>query len=171
MRKDKNMTVEQKKEALINAVGITLDEGFMEWGLEASQDNSEVFIMGEKNPQNGFMFFMAGCRDTYGGWFWIEYEPKTDFVAIYIKDRPIQEKFKYDLKNLFEKHSPFNMTITYDENSAPIIFRKEKVLPEDFESFFRGFREAYDEYYPLFYMVSVSAKAWYDGFYIAGSDC
>ena len=49
--------------------------------------------------------------------------------------------------------------------------REDKIEPADLLKFFNDFRKAYDAYYPLFYMVSVSAKKWYDRFNIAGSDC
>ena len=114
---------------------------------------------------------MAGCRDLYGGIIWVEYNPEDDIVGIYIKDRPIQPKFKEDVVHLFEKYAPFNMKVSFEGESTPIIFRKEKVEPQDFIKFFQDFRAAYDEYYPLFYMVTVSAIKWYDGFYIEGADC
>ena len=47
----------------------------------------------------------------------------------------------------------------------------EKLEPKDFLQFFKDFRKAYDEFCPLFYMFTVSAKAWYDGFAIEGADC
>ena len=63
------------------------------------------------------------------------------------------------------------MRVVYEDDATPIIMRDEKVEPADLLKFFNDFRKAYDEYYPLFYMVSVSAKKWYDGFNVAGSDC
>jgi hypothetical protein len=63
------------------------------------------------------------------------------------------------------------MAVTYNEQFTPVISRKENVLPTDFFRFFKEFRKAYDEYYPLFYMFAVAAENWYDGFYIEGSDC
>lgn len=165
------MTIKEKNEALCNAVNSAWDDAFFEWEPLESEDDPNVFIMGEKNPGKGCLFFLAGCRDTYGGWIWIEYEPEKDLVGIYIKDRPIQPKFKKDLKTLFEKHSPFNMNVSYEGKTTPIISRKEKVEPKDFLQFFREFKKAYDEYYPLFYMFTVSAQQWYDGFYIDFCDC
>lgn len=165
------MTIEEKKEALCNAINTAWDDAFFDWELVESKEDPKILILGEKTPQNGCLFFLAGCRDTYGGWIWIEYAPEKDLVGIYIKNRPIQEKFKEDLKKLFEKYSPFNMTVSYERENIPVIFRKEKVEPKDFLNYFREFRNAYDEYYPLFYMVSVSAKKWYDGFYIGFADC
>ena len=165
------MTIEEKNEALVNAVNKTWDNAFYDWEMEQDKDNPNLYLLGDRTNENGYLFFLAGCRDTYGGWVWIEYEPNEDTVGIYIKDRPIQSKFKEDITHIFEKYSPFGMKVRYEGESTPVIFRKEKVLPEDFEKFFREFRNAYDEYYPLFYMVSVSAKKWYDGFYIAFADC
>lgn len=166
------MTINEKNEALYNAVNSAWNNSFDGWEeLEKSKENPDVFILGIKNQGEGFIFYLAGCRDTYGGWIWIEYEPEEDMVGVYIKDRPIQPKFKEDLKNLFEKHSPFNMKVSYEDESTPLISRKEKVEPKDFLKYFREFKKAYDEYYPLFYMFSVSAIRWYDGFYISGCDC
>ena len=162
------MTVEQKLEALYNAVNKAWKNAFDGWEWFETKNK---YILGENTLSNGFAFFLAGCRDTYGGWIWIEYTPKKDLVEIYIKDRPIKPHLQEDLKNLFEKYSPFNMTVTYNGQSAPIISRKETVLPENFLTFFKEFRNAYDEHYPLFYMFSVSAKKWYDGFCIDSSDC
>jgi hypothetical protein len=75
------------------------------------------------------------------------------------------------MKSLFEKYAPFNMQVKYERNSTPILWRVEKLEPKDFLQFFKDFRKAYDEFYPLFYMFTVSAKAWYDGFAIEGADC
>lgn len=171
------MTIEEKKKALIDAINTAWEDGveqlylpwnatFPDWKLNESEEDPNVFILGRNILKNGVMFYLAGCHDTYSGWFWIEYEPEKDIVGIYTKDRPIKEKFKEDLKTLFEKHAPFNMSVTYTEDSRPVIFRKEKVMPEDFLEFFGAFKKAYDEYYPLFYMFTVSAEEWYDGFYI-----
>ena len=165
------MTIEEKNEALYNAVNSAWNDAFFEWDPLELEGEPNVFIMGEKNPEKGFIFYLAGCRDTYGGYIWVEYEPEKDMVGIYIKDRPIQSKFKEDLKTLFEKHSPFNMKVSYECESIPIISRKEKVEPKDFLQFFREFKKAYDEYYPLFYMFTVSAQQWYDGFYIDFCHC
>ena len=166
------MTTEQKKEALYKAINTAWDGAFEGWGdFEKSEKDPNVGIMGVRTNDEGFAFFLAGCRDTYGGWIWVEYDPTKDIVGIFIKDRPIQAKFKEDLKALFEKYSPFGMKVSYERKTTPVISRKEKVEPKDFVKFFRDFRTAYDEYYPLFYMVSVSAIKWYDGFYIAGADC
>lgn len=92
------MTVEEKNEALYNAVNSAWNDSFDGWEeLDKSEDNPNVFILGEKYPENGFIFYLAGCRDLYGGWIWVEYEPEKDLVGVYIKDRPIQPKFKEDL--------------------------------------------------------------------------
>ena len=165
------MTNDQKLNALYEAVNSAWNDAFDGWDWEESEENSGVFILGEPSNENGVAFFLAGCEDVYGGWIWIEYMPEEDFVSIYIKDRPVQPKFKEDLKNLFEKHSPFGMQLVYEDESTPIIMRDEKVAPKDLLKFFKEFREAYKENYPLFYMVSVSAKEWYDGFCVEGSEC
>ena len=165
------MTSEQKMDALYRVVNSAWDDAFDGWDWDEIEEKPGVFIIGEPTNENGFTFFLAGCRDTYGGWIWVEYEPEKDIVGIYIKDRPIQAKFKDDLKYLFEKHSPFNMKVSFERQTTPVVSRKEKVEPKDFLKFFKEFRKAYNEYYPLFYMVSVSAKGWYDGFCIEGSDC
>ena len=164
------MTNEQKLETLYKAVNTAWDDAFDGWEWEES-DKLGLFILGEPSNENGFTFFLAGCEDTYGGWIWIEYEPEKNIVGLYIKDRPIQTKFKDDLKALFAKHAPFDMKLTFERQTTPILSRKEKVETKDLLKFFREFRKAYKEYYPLVYMVSVSAKEWYDGFNIAGSDC
>lgn len=63
------------------------------------------------------------------------------------------------------------MKVSYERNTTPIISRKEKVETKDLLQFFKEFKTAYKENYPLFYMFTVSAKAWYDGFNIFGSGC
>ena len=166
------MTVEQKKEALYKAMNTAWDGAFEGWeDFEESEKDPNVGIMGVRTNDEGFAFYLAGCRDTYGGWIWVEYDPTKDIVGIFIKDRPIQTKFKEDLKVLFEKYSPFGMNVSYERQTTPVISRKEKVEPKDFVKFFREFRKAYNENYPLFYMFTVSAKEWYDGFAIEGADC
>ena len=152
------MTTEQKMDALYKAVNSAWDDAFDGWEWDESKDKPGVFVLGEPSNENGFTFFLAGCRDTYGGWIWIEYEREKDVVGVYIKDRPIQAKFKEDLQSLFEKHAPFGMKLSFEQGATPIISRKEKVEVKDLPKFFKDFREAYNEYYPLFYMVSVSAK-------------
>ena len=92
-------------------------------------------------------------------------------LSIYLKDRPIQEKFKDDLVLLFEKHKPVDFKLTFDADMTPILSRKEMIKQEDFESFLNDFSDMYEEYYPLFYMVTVSAKGWYDSFSIMHSYC
>ena len=164
------MTTEQKMEALYKAVNSVWDNAFSGWPWEES-DKTGVFILGEPDRENGFAFFLEGCEDRYGGWIWIEYAPEKDVVGVYIKNRPIQEKLKDGIDNLFKKYSPFDMRVVYVDGSTPIIMREEKVEPVDFVKFFNDFRKAYDEYYPLFYAVTVSAQSWYDGFCITGADC
>ena len=163
--------IEKKKEDLYDAVNKAWDNVFDGWEWIESESNPNMFILGENDPENGFAFFLAGCEDSYGGIIWIEYEPEKDMVGVYIRERSIQAKFTEDLKNLFEKYSPFDMKVSFKWKTVPIISRKEKVEPKDLLNFFKDFRKAYNEYYPLFYMFSVSAKEWYDGFSILGSDC
>ena len=165
------MTNEQKLDALYKAVNSAWDDAFDGWEWDESEDKPGVYILGEPSNENGFAFFLAGCEDTYGGWIWIEYVPERDIVGLYIKDRPIQAKFKDDLKSLFEKHAPFEMKLAFERQTTPVLSRKEKVETKDLLKFFREFRKAYKEYYPVFYMVTVSAKEWYDGFSIEGSGC
>lgn len=165
------MTVEEKFDALYNAANKAWDGAFGGW--EWYEDNVETkkYVLGEKDKSNGFAFFLAGCRDTYGGLFWVEYDAKKDTVGVFVKNRPIHGKFKDEMKTLFEKYAPFNMQVKYERNSTPVLWRVEKVEPKDFLQFFKDFRKAYDECYPLFYMFTVSAKAWYDGFCIDSTDC
>ena len=165
------MTNDQKLDALYKAVNNAWDDAFDGWEWDESENKPGVFVFGEPSNKNGFTFYLAGCEDTYGGWIWIEYDPAKDIVGIFIKDRPIQVKFKDDLKALFEKYSPFNMQVSFERRTTPVIWRKEKVEPKDFLKYFREFRKAYNENYPLFYMFTVSAKEWYDGFAIEGADC
>ena len=165
------MTVEQKLDVLYNAVNKAWENAFDGWEWITDDSNPNKYILGDTTKENGFLFFLAGCLDTYGGWIWIEYEPQNDIVGIYIKNRPIQPELKEDLAILFEKHSPFNMKVMYEDISTPIISRVEKVQPKFLLNYFNEFRNAYDKFYPLFYMFSVSAIKWYDGFYIAGSGC
>ena len=165
------MTIKDKFDALYNAANKAWDGAFDGWEWDESNVESKRYVLGEKTNTNGFAFFTAGCRDIYGGLIWVEYDAKEDTLGIFVKDRPIQEKFMDDLKTLFEKYAPFNMQVKYERKSTPVLWRKEKVEPKYFLQFFKEFRKAYDEFYPLFYMFSVSAKGWYDGFYIEGSDC
>lgn len=165
------MANEKKLDALYEAVNSAWDDAFEGWEWDESEDKPGMFILGEPSRENGFTFFLEGCEDIYGGWIWIEYDPEKDLVGVYIKNRPIQEKLKEGIDDLFKKYSPFDMCVVYEDSSTPIIMREEKVEPADFVKFFDDFRKAYDEYYPLFYMVTVSAKRWYDGFRITGADC
>lgn len=165
------MTIEEKFDALYNAANKAWKGAFEGWEWYEDSVASKKYVLGEKNQGNGFAFFLAGCRDSYGGLFWVEYDAQKDTVGIFVKERPIQEKFKEDLKSLFEKYAPFQMQVKYERTSTPVLWRVEKVEPENFLQFFKDFRKAYDEFYPLFYMFTVSAKAWYDGFSIASSDC
>ena len=165
------MTIEQKKEALYKAINTAWDGAFecLE-DFEESEKDPNVCIVGMRPNDENFAFYLAGCEceDIYSGQIWVEYDPTKDIVGIFVKNRPILAKFKEDLKALFEKHSPFGMKVSYERKTTPIISRKEKVEPKDFVKFFREFRKAYNENYPLFYMFTVSAKEWYDGFCIEG---
>lgn len=165
------MTTEKKLEALYSAVNNAWDDAFDGWEWSESENNPNVFILGENTIDNGYTFFLSGCEDIYGGWIWIEYEPEKDIVGIYVKDRPIQPKFKEDLKNLFEKYSPFNMKVRFERNTTPILYRKEVVELKGLTKYFKEFKKAYSANYPLFYMFTVSAKEWYDEFRICGADC
>lgn len=62
------------------------------------------------------------------------------------------------------------MKVSFERKTTPLISRKERVEPKDMLKFFKDFRKAYNEYYPLFYMFSVGSKEWYNGFNIIGSD-
>ena len=165
------MTNEQKKKALCKAISAAWADAFGGWDDLYMADHPNTPKLGVETNEEGFAFFLAGCRDVYGGWIWVEYDPGKDIVGIYIKNRPIQAKFKDDLKTLFEKYSPFDMKVSYERKTTPVISRKEKVEPKAFLKFFREFRKAYNENYPLFYMFTVCAKEWYDGFAIEGADC
>ena len=165
------MTTEQKLEALYNAVNKAWDNAFDGWEWDEPESKSKPYILGEKHSDYGFAFFLGGCEDFWGGLIWIEYEPQKDIIGIYIKERPIKDYLVEDLKNLFEKHSPFNMKVSYQRKTTPIISRKEKVEPENFLKFFKEFKSAYKEHYPLFYMFTVSAKEMFDGTCVTCGDC
>lgn len=66
----------------------------------------------------------------------LEYNPEEDIITIYVKDQPIQAKFKDDIVSIFEKYSPFNMELSFDNDLVPTLSRKEKVSPDDFSTFF-----------------------------------
>ena len=164
-------TNELKLEALRKAVNSAWGNAFDGWEWDESEDKPGLFVLGDPTQDHGYTFFLAGFEDGYGGWvysgwIWIEYEPKKDIVGVYIKNGPIQAKFKDDLKAVFEKHAPFGMQLSFERQTTPIISRKEKVESKDLLQFFKDFRKAYNEYYPVFYMVTVSTKQWYDGFHI-----
>ena len=165
------MTDDQKLNALYNAANKAWGDVFDGWDWDESEKNPNRFILGEKTTENGFAFFLAGSEDAYGGLFWIEYEPEKDLVEIYVKEEPIQPKFKEDLKTLFEKYAPFNMSVSFERGTTPVLSRKETVETKDLLNFFKEFKKAYNEYYPLFYMFTVSAKEWNDGFGIYSCDC
>lgn len=166
------MTIEEKKEALRNALSEALCSTFELIQWEESKDKPNVFVLDRKESARvERTCYLAGCHDVFGGTISIEYNPKQDTVRFLIKDRPIQAKFKDDLLNLFDKHSPFGMQLSFDDKLTPILSREEKVEPQDFQVFLNEFRKAYDEYYPLFYMITVSATEWYDGFHVRTTLC
>ena len=167
-----SLTIEQKKEALRNALSEVLSSvfGVIEW--EKSTDSPHSFILDRKESERAVRtMYLAGCRDAWGGTISVKYNPADDIVGFYIKDRPIQAKFKDDLLSLFDKYSPFAMKLSFDEKMTPILSREEKVEPKDFQNFLNEFRKAYDEYYPLFYMITVCATEWYDGFAVRNTYC
>ena len=158
---------EQKLEALYQALDSAWGGDVSGWEWKESDDKPGLFILGEPSYENGDTILFIGSREeVHGGLIWVEYEPEKDVVGIYIKDRSIQAKFKDDLKTLFEKHEPFGMKLSFERKTTPVISRKEKVEVKDMLKFFKDFRKAYNEYYPLFYMVSVSTKKWNEGFFV-----
>ena len=165
------MTVEQKLDALYNAVNKAWDNAFYGWEWMKPESKSKPYILGEKSSEYGFAFFLGGNEAVWGGLIWIEYAPQKDIVGIYIKNKPIKDYLTDDLKNLFEKHSPFNMSVSYQRKTTPIISRTEKVEPQNLLNYFREFRKAYKEYYPLFYMFDVSEKEFFDGICVTSGDC
>ena len=65
-------------------------------------------------------------------------------------------------------------TVIKDASPLPpveVSVRKEKVEPENLLKFFKEFKVAYKEHYPLFYMFTVSAKELYDGTCVTSGDC
>lgn len=166
------MTVERKKNMLRSALSEAWCSTFELIQWEESKDKPNVFVLDRKEGERSERTcYLAGCHDICGGTISIEYNPTQDIVRLLIKDRPIQPKFKEDLLNLFDKYSPFGMKLSFDDELIPILSREEKVEPEDFLNFFNEFRKAYDEFYPLFYMITVSAVEWYDGFNIRSTYC
>ena len=165
------MTAGDKLINFYSKVNKAWDAAFDGWEWLEDKKNHGTFILGEKSLKYGYAFHLAGCEDCYGSWIWLEYEPEKDLVGLYIKDRPVLPKFKGDLQNLFEKYAPFDMELSFEKDGAPVLSRKEQVRPEELLRYFEEFKLAYSENYPLFYMLTVSAQKWYDGFNIWGSDC
>ena len=168
--KDIDSVNKQKMDALYQAVNSAWGNAFCGWEWDKS-DKPGLFILGDPTRDHGHTFFLAGFEDEYGGWvysgwIWIEYEPEKDLVGIYIKNESIKAKFKDDLKAAFKKHAPFGMKLSFERQTTPIISKNEKVEVKDLLKYFKDFRKAYNEYYPLFYMVTVSTKQWYDRFHI-----
>ena len=158
--------IEQKLDALRQAIDNAWGGDVSGWDLEEDWDKPGLYTIGEKTNDNGdLILFLSSNENTHCGWVWVEYEPEKDMVGIYIKDRPIQAKFKEDLQALFEKYAPFGMKLSFERKTTPVISRKEKVEIKDLPKFFKEFRKAYNEHYPLFYMVTVSAKEWNENFY------
>lgn len=158
------MTIEQKKEALLNALGESWDKMFCNFKWKASENNANLFeLSGELGPYNPIPY-LAGCIDANSSLICVEYNPKEDHIGIYLKYRPIESKFKNDLVNIFDKHSPFDMKLSFDETLTPTISKEEIVKPTEFAEFLNNFRKAYNEYFPVFYMVTVCETEWYDGF-------
>lgn len=163
------MTNEEKLELLFDSTNRVWKNTFDGW--EWDEVNPNRFLLGENNEKNGFAFFVGVNGVINSGLFWIEYEPEIDQVEVFVKGSAVIDEFKDDFKNLFEKYSPFNMKVSFDENSVPLLSRKEIVKPEDFDTFFTEFKEVYQAYYPLFYMFTISEKQLNEGFYIEGMDC
>ena len=164
------MTNEEKKEVLRKAISEIWSRMFGDFKWEASKENPDSFTWEKKIGPYEYTYYLAGCRDLWGNTIDLEYNPEEDIVGIYVKDRPIQEKFKDDIESLWRKYSPFDMELSFDDELAPTLSRKEKVEPNEFAEFLNGFRKAYDEYNFLFYMITICATEWYDGFYITASE-
>jgi len=162
------MTNEEKLNALLDSTNIAWDYAFDGWDWFEMSPNR--FLLGENDEEKEFAFFVGVNEEVNNGLFWIEYEPETDQVEVYIKPNSVVDEFKDDFKALFEKYSPFNMKVSFDKDSTPLFSRKEKVKPENFDSFFTEFKNEYQKNYPLFYMFTVSEKQWNDRFYIDGMD-
>ena len=165
------MNSEQKKEALRNAASEELSSVYDLYKWKKVKGSENLFVLSGECGSEVRKAYLAGCEDAWGGEIYIDYNPTKDIVGIYIKDRPIQEKFKDDLIMLVEKHAPFKMQLSFDKDLSPLLSRTEKVEPQNFSEFFGEFRKEYDENFPLFYMISVSAKEWYDGFSVRETYC
>lgn len=165
------MTIEQKKEALRNAASKELSSVYDLYKWKKVTGSENLFVLSGECGSEVRKAYLAGCEDAWGGEIFIDYNPAEDIVGIYIKDRPIQEKFKDDLMVLVEKYAPFKMQLSFDKDLSPLLSRTEKVEPQNFSKFFKEFKKEYDENFPLFYMISVSAKEWYDGFSIRETYC
>ena len=158
------MTIEQKKEALLNALGESWDKMFRDFKWKASENNANLFeLSGELGPYNPIPY-LAGCVDANSSKICVEYNPKEDRIGIYLKYRPIDSKFQGDLENIFNKYTPFDMKLSFEENLTPTISREERVEPTEFAAFLDNFRKAYNEYFAIFYMVTVCETELYDGF-------
>ena len=70
-----------------------------------------------------------------------------------MKYRPVKAKFKDDIVAIFEKYSPFNMELSFDDRLIPTLTRREIVFPDDFSAFLGEFCKAYEEYNFLFYLI------------------
>lgn len=165
------MTNEKKLAALYNAANRTWNDAFDGWDWVDINGKQKRYLLGENDPGNGFAFFLSANEDLYSGLIYIEYEPGTDVVKVVVKTRPILARFKEDIKNLFEKHSPFNMSVSFEKGTTPILTREEKVEPEGFLNFLKEFKKSFKEYYPLFYMFTIAEKEWYERFHVESTDC
>ena len=161
------MTIEEKKQALHSAIDKAWGRTPF-YGAKWHESKPNLFVLGEKTFKTGCLLLTAMMIDIEctinSGIIWFEYEPEKDLVGIYIKEGSIQQKFKEDFKALFEKYAPFNMKMTYERKTTPIISRVEKVEPKGFVQYLKEFKKAYRENYPLFYMFTVGRKDWYESF-------
>ena len=168
---DNQLTNREKMKALKTSASENVCIVYDYYVWKRTETDSNTFLLSGDLGSEVRKSHLAGCHDVWGGEIFIDYNPEEDLVGIYVKDRPIQEKFKDDLLALVDKHAPFKMQLSFDSDLTPLLSRKEKVEPQDFAEFFKEFCAAYEENYPLFYMITVSAKKWYDGFATRSSDC
>lgn len=161
------MTNEEKQKVLYADINESWDNAFDGWLWFEAEGNPNRFILGENHPELTGLAFFVGMNDWWpSGTIWIEYEPEKDAVEIIMEGRPIEEQFIGDFKALFEKYSPFGMEVTFKE-AIPVISKKATVEPTNFLEFFDDFKEAYEEYYPLFYMFSAE---FFEGFHVKGEN-
>ena len=135
------MTIEQKKEALRNAASKELSSVYDLYKWKKVTGSENLFVLSGECGSEVRKAYLAGCEDAWGGEIFIDYNPEEDIVGIYIKDRPIQEKFKDDLMVLVEKYAPFKMQLSFDKDLSPLLSRTEKVEPQNFSRFFEEFKK------------------------------